>query len=182
MKNGFKAFVLTATVFALATAGAHAQNQTSTTINLTATVGSFDNISCTQTTLDLNGGVPITSGGIMTPGQAVNCIVTSNDSSPDNVTAYLATPLTGLNPVNTIPSTNIEWSATDGGFQPFTALTGSIVNGGASFTGDTGAQIATAVAAGTNTPVNFFLALQVPAGQAADTYSAVMTVAITPAT
>jgi hypothetical protein len=181
MRTGFKAFVLTATVFALATAGAHAQNNTSTNITLTATIGSFDNITCAQSTVDLNGGAPITSGGIMTPGQPVTCLVTSNDAAPDNVTAYLATPMTGVNPANTIPSTDINWSATDGNFTPFAALTGTTVSG-TSFTGDIGAQVATAVAAGTNTAVNFFLALQVPAGQAADTYTGVMVVAITPAT
>jgi hypothetical protein len=180
MKTGFKAFVLTATVFALASAGAHAQNQTSTTIALTATVGSFDNITCTQTTVDLNGGVTITAGSILTPGQAINCSVSSNDSIPDNVTAYISTPLTGTaNSSDTIPGGAIEWSVTNAGFTPFTAISGNIV-GGSTFTGF-GAQVATAVAAGANTPVNFFLALQVPAGQAADTYNGTLTVAITPA-
>jgi hypothetical protein len=176
MKNGFKALVLTATVFALASAGANAQN-TSTTIALTAQVGSFDNITCTQATLDLNGGTPITTGG-MTPGQAVNCFVTSNDAAAINVAAYLpaSNPLTGTNPANNIPTTDIEWSPDNAAdFVPFAPLTGALA-------ADIGAQVATAVAQGTNTPVNFWLSLNVPATQAADTYSAVMTVAITPAT
>jgi hypothetical protein len=176
MKNMIKASFLTTAILALASAGAYAANSTTATIGLTATVSSFDNITCTQTTLDLNNSIAITASGLTT-GQAVNCFVTSNDTSAIDVTAYLpiASPLTGTTATNTIPNTDIEWSATSGGtYAPFAALTTT------GLTADDGAIVASSVATGDSTAVNFYLKLNVPAGQLADTYSATMTVAITP--
>jgi hypothetical protein len=175
MKNMIKASFLTTAILALASTGAYAANSTSTTIGLTATVSSFDNISCTQTTLDLNGGTAITASGLST-AQAVNCFVTSNDTSAIDVTAYLpnTSPLTGVTATNTIPNTDIEWSATSGGtYAAFAPLSGDLST-------DDGAIVASSITIGDNTPVNFYLKLNVPAAQYADTYSATMTVAITP--
>ncbi len=176
MKNTIKVSLLASAVFALASVGAYAQNATSVNITLTATIGSFDNITCTQTALDLNGGTTITTSGL-TPGQLVNCFVTTNDTAAQDVTAYLpiADPLTGTIAANTIPNTAIEWStAAASGFAHFAPLTA------AGLTADDGAIVASGVTVGDSTPVNFYLALDVPAGQRADTYSAILTVAITP--
>jgi hypothetical protein len=165
---------MVAAVLALASMGAYAA--TSTTIGLTATISSFDNITCTQTTVDLNAGTAIVASGLTT-AQAINCFVTSNDVAAIDVTAYLpiASPLTGVTATNTIANSNIEWSAAAGGtYAPFAALTG------AGLTADDGAIVASGVTAGDLTPVNFFLKLNVPAAKLADTYSATMTVAITP--
>lgn len=176
MKNIIRTTSMVAAVLALASMGAYAQNATSTTIGLTATVSSFDNITCTQSTVDLNNGVAIVASGLTT-GHAVNCFVTSNDVTAVDVTAYLpiTSPLTGTTtPANTIANTNIQWSATAGGtFAPFAPLTGDLV-------ADDGAIVATSVAQGDATAVNFFLKLNVPTATPADTYNATMTVAITP--
>jgi hypothetical protein len=173
MRNTIKTSVLAITFLALASVGAFADaNQTSTTIGLSATVSSFDNITCTQTTVDLNGGSAITASGL-TPAQPVACSVTTNDTSTMSVTAYIPTGtlLTGVTTSNTIANTAIQWSATSGGtFAAFAPLTGL---------GD-GAVVKSSVAVGDATPVSFYLQLAVPAGQHADTYSATMTVAITP--
>lgn len=175
MRNTLKHLTLAAAFLALATTGAFASDQTSATIGLTATVSSFDNITCVQSTLDLNGGVGIAFSGL-TGGQAVNCSVSSNDDVPVNLTAYMSdgAPLTGTNPSNTIANTNIEWSATSGGtYVPFAALSGDLA-------GNTGAVVVTGVESGDSVAANFFLALNVPPTQAADTYSGTLTVAITP--
>jgi hypothetical protein len=177
MRNTIKTSVLAITFLALASVGAFAaDNKTSTTIGLSATVSSFDNISCTQTTVDLNGGTAITASGL-TAAQAINCFVTTNDTAAMDVTAYLptASPLKGATATNTIPNTAIQWSATSGGtYTPFATLTAS------GLTADDGAIVASSVTLGDLTPVNFYLKLAVPAHQLADTYSATMTVAITP--
>jgi hypothetical protein len=177
MKSTIKASFLTSAILALTSVGAYAANSSTATIGLTATVSSFDNITCTQSTLDLNGGTSITASGLTT-GQAVTCSVTSNDTSAIDVTAYVpnTSPLTGTtSSSNTIPNTDIEWSATSGGtYTPFAALTGT------GLTADDGAIVASSITIGNNTAVNFYLALNVPAAQPADTYNAVLTVAITP--
>lgn len=177
MKNIIRTSSMVAAVLALASMGTYAQNSTTATIGLTATVAAFDNITCTQTTVDLNAGAAIVASGLTT-SQAVNCFVTSNDVTPVDVTAYLpiATPLTGVTTAKpTIANTNIEWSATTGGtFAPFAALTAT------GLTADDGAIVATSVITGDATPVNFFLKLNVPIATPADVYSATMTVAITP--
>jgi hypothetical protein len=175
MRNLLKTGLLAAGILALTSAGAEAQNSTSANIGLSATISSFDNISCTQTSGGISFGSSITASGA-TAAQAVNCSVTSNDSSAVNVTAYLPTaaPLTGGTTSATIPSTDISWSATSGGtYVPFAVLSGS-------YSADTGAVVATGVSQGTNTAVNFYLELNVPASQVPDTYTATMTVAITP--
>jgi hypothetical protein len=177
MKDIIRIPFTAAAVLALASMGAYAQNATSTTIGLTATVSSFDNITCTQSTVDLNNGVAIVASGLTT-GHAVNCFVTSNDVTAVDVTAYLpiTSPLTGTTtPANTIANTNIQWSATAGGtFAPFAALTAT------GLTADDGAIVASSVLQGDATAVDFFLKLNVPIATPADTYSATMTVAITP--
>jgi hypothetical protein len=169
---------MVATVLALASVGAYAQtNVKSVTIGLTATVSSFDNIGCTQTTVDLNAGTAITASGLTT-AQAVNCLVTSNDITAIDVTVYLphANPLAGVTAgLPTIANSNIEWSAAAGGtYVAFAALTGT------DLTANDGAIVAQSVAIANNTAVNFFLKLNVPVAQAADVYSGTLTVAITP--
>ena len=177
MKNTIRTSLMAAAVLALASMGAYAQNVTSVNIGLTATVSSFDNISCTQTTLDLNNKVAIVASGLTT-AQAVNCFVTSNDITPIDVTVYLptASPLVGVTTgLPTIANTNIEWSAATGGtYASFATLTAT------GLTADDGAIVAQSVAIANGTPVNFFLKLNVPIAQAADVYSATLTVAITP--
>ncbi len=174
--KSFKGFTLAAAVLALVSVGAFAApNSSTTTVGLTATVSSFDNITCTQTSVDLNNGVNITASGLTT-GHVINCFVTSNDTSAIDATAYLpdASPLTGTNPSNTIPNSDIEWSASSGGtYVALSALGGSL-------SGNDGAIVATNVGTGNAIPVTFYLKLNVPAGQPADSYSATLTVAITP--
>jgi hypothetical protein len=176
MRNTIKTSVLAIGFLALASVGAFATgNSSTTTIGLTATVSSFDNITCTQSTVDLNGGTAITASGL-TPAQAVNCSVTTNDAAAMDVTAYLphASPLTGTTSSNTIANSAIQWSqSSTSGFAAFAPLTGSLS------TYD-GAIVQNSVALGDATGVSFYLKLAVPAGQHADTYSATMTVAITP--
>jgi hypothetical protein len=176
MRNTIKTSVLAITFLALASVGAFAAGNSSTaSIGLKATVSSFDNITCTQTTLDFNAGADITASGL-TPAQPITCSVTTNDTAAMDVTAYLpiGSPLPGVTTSNTIANSNIKWSATTGGtYAPFSALTGDLsVNDGA--------IVASSVTLGDATPVSFFLKLAVPAGQHADVYSATMTVAITP--
>lgn len=151
-------------------------NQTSTTIQLTAQVSSFDNISCSQSTLDLNGGSAITQSGT-TVAQPVNCSVTTNDTADQSVTVYVSSSLIGSGDAsNTIPDTAIEWgTSSSGSFTPFTSQTGGVADG------KYGAVVAGDVPVGDNQPVNFYLTLDVPAGQHADTYNGTLTVAITPA-
>ncbi|MGD0479832.1 MAG: hypothetical protein ABSA42_06650 [Terracidiphilus sp.] len=176
MRNTIKTSVLAITFLALASVGAFADaNQTSATIGLTATVSSFDNITCTQNGLgvDLNGGTGITKSGLTATSMAVNCSVTTNDPAAMDVTASVPhlSPLTGATSSATIPNTDIQWSANSTtGFAAFAPLSGSL----------DGAVVASSVALGDGVGVDFYLKLAVPAGQLADTYSATMTVAITP--
>lgn len=173
MKNLIKVSTLVAVVLALSGVGAYAQNSTTATIGLSATVSSFDNITCTQSSGGINFGSSITQSGL-TAAQAVNCSVTSNDTSAIDVTAYVpdAAPLTSGS--DTIPNSDISWSATSGGtYASFAALSGSL-------SGNDGAIVASSVTIGDNTGVDFYLKLNVPAAQPAGDYSATMTVAITP--
>ena len=178
MRNIVKTAFLVAGVLALTSAGAYADNSSSANIGLTATVSSFDNITCTQTGAGISFGSSITASGA-TAAQAVNCEVTSNDATAADVIAYLpdASPLTGTVSATTIPSTDISWSATSGGtYAPFAGLTQS------GYDTDTGAVVQASVTQGTNTAVNFYLELNVPAATVPDTYTATMTVAIIPHT
>jgi hypothetical protein len=176
MKNSIRTSIMVASVLALASMGAYAANSSTTTIGITATVSSFDNIACTQTTVDLNGGVGITASG-PTAAQAVNCTVTSNDVAAMDVTAYLPhlTPLTGSgSSSNKLANTLIGWNA-DGSstFAQFAALSGTL-------SADDGAIVATSVTLGDSVGVDFYLNLSVPVNTKADSYSATLTVAITP--
>jgi hypothetical protein len=173
MKNTIRTSLMAAAVLALASMGAYAQNHSTTTLGLTATVSSFDNITCTQSTVDLNAGAAITASGLTT-GHAVNCSVTSNDIAPIDVTVSIPTanPLTGVTTaLPTLANTLIEWSPTSGGTYAYFA---SLV------TGSDGAIVAKSITIGDATPVDFYLKLNVPAATPADVYSATLTVAITP--
>lgn len=179
MRTICKASLLTAAMLSLVSIGRATSNQTTATIPLTATISSFDNISCSTNSLDFGVGSAITSGGL-TSAQEIQCTVASNDSTAVNVTAYLTSQLTGTtNSDNTIPSTAIEWSATSGGtYAAFAALTpGTNIP-----SNSVGAQIATGVAqsATQTTAVDFWLELNVPYNQPADSYTGTLTVAITP--
>ena len=158
MKNTIRTSLMAAAVLALASMGAYAQNHSTTTLGLTATVSSFDNI---------------TASGLTT-GHAVNCSVTSNDIAPIDVTVSIPTanPLTGVTTaLPTLANTLIEWSPTSGGTYAYFA---SLV------TGSDGAIVAKSITIGDATPVDFYLKLNVPAATPADVYSATLTVAITP--
>jgi hypothetical protein len=173
MKNMIRVSTMVAAVLALASVGAYA-NSSTTNIGLSATVSSFDNITCTQSTGGINFGSSITTSGL-TSAQAVNCSVTSNDTSAIDVTAYVphAAPLADTG-TDTIANTNIQWSATSGGtYASFAALSGSLST-------DDGAVVAQSVTIGYSTAVDFYLKLNVPAAQPAGDYDATMTVAITP--
>jgi hypothetical protein len=64
MKNSIRTSIMVASVLALASMGAYAAKLIRLLlIGITATVSSFDNIACTQTTVDLNGGAGITASG-----------------------------------------------------------------------------------------------------------------------
>lgn len=175
MRKICQASLLAAAVLSLVNV-AHAANTTTTTVGLSATISSFDNITCSTATVDFGDSITVSG---LTPAQEVSCSVSSNDSTAVNVTAYVpdANPLTGTNVENTIPNSDIEWSGSSGGtYTAFAALTaGTNIPAGSD-----GAQVATGVTPGSDTPVNFYLKLNVPAAQLADTYSATMTVAITP--
>jgi hypothetical protein len=126
--------------------------------------------------VDLNGGTGITASG-PTAAQAVNCTITSNDTAAMDVTAYLPhlSPLTGSgSSSHKLANALIGWNS-DGGssFTQFAALTGDLL-------ADDGAVVASSVALGDTVGVDFFLNLNVPANTKADTYSAILTVAITP--
>lgn len=182
MKNTIKASILCSAVLALASVGVCAQDNgtanSSTTIQITAMVSSFDNIWCLQPSLDLNGYMPITQSG-MTQPQILTCFVTSNDPTPMNVTAYLPdnAPLTGINSHATIPNNFLYGGSNPGGLTPFQPLT---VNG---LTGNDGVVVASGIQQsfeGEGFPVNFFFSLNVPNGTTADLYTATLTIAITP--
>jgi hypothetical protein len=94
-----------------------------------------------------------------------------------DVTAYLPhlTPLTGSgSSSNKLANTLIGWNA-DGSstFAQFAALSGSL-------SADDGAIVATSVTLGDSVGVDFYLNLSVPVNTKADSYSATLTVAITP--
>jgi hypothetical protein len=172
MKNAFKVSILAVAALALS-AGAFAQNA-STNIQIQANVSAFDNINCLTNFVDLGGGMSITNSG-QTGTQPVECNVTSNDSYPVNITAYLPTtaPLTGINPSNRI-SNYFIWGGQSGSMAPFQPLSGGL-------TGNDGLIVASDIPHGSNVPVFFLLSLNIPTNTVADMYSATLTIAITPA-
>jgi hypothetical protein len=177
MNNAIKASILASAVLAFASIGAYAQppsNSTTATVQLQATVSSWDNITC-QPTVDLGGGMPIANQGPTTP-QPVSCNVTSNDINPISLTAYIldSAPLTGINAHFQI--SNFQVSA---GPSPFSLMSFQpiLVNG---LSGNDGVVVQNFVPQGLNMNSTFFMSLFVPFNTPADTYQAILTVAITP--
>lgn len=179
MKNTVKASLLAVAVLALASVSAYAQltetTQTvgaQTTIGISATVASFDSISCNPY-VDLNANSPITNPGA-TVAQPVFCKYATNDAFPMDVTVYLpdATPLTGFSGA-IIPNSNILAGPNPGSMSPLQPLSNGLQ-------GNDGLVVLTAITPSSGANLNFYLALNVPQFTLADTYNAILTVAITP--
>jgi hypothetical protein len=187
MKNVIKVSLLAAAVLALANVTAYAATSTTATIAVSADVGSFDNITCTQTAGGIafgTSGSPLTASGWTTPA-IVNCAITANDTYGEDVNIYLSGTLTGVSgPAATGPSTIA------------TSLFGYNTTGDASYTtvssvasgtygGDYGsaAAVLTDQAASGTGSFAFYLGLNVPATQPSGSYTGVnLIVAITPST
>jgi hypothetical protein len=174
MRNTFKTSLLAAAVLSLASA-AHAA--TTASLTLTATISSTDAISCSTTTVHLDGNTPIVGTGTLA-AQPVTCTVTSNEAEVTE-TAYLSTPLTDTNS-DTIDSADIGWSPDgEAAYTPFATLVGGAGNG------LPGAVITTAIAptdGSTTGNGSFYLQLTIPGSPIVPpgTYNATMIVAITP--
>lgn len=173
MKNTFKFSALATAILAMASVSAFAANSTTANISLTATVSSFDNITCTQSSVDLNSSNAITASGT-TASQTINCSVTTNDAVAQDVVAYLphTSPLTSG--TDTIPNSVIESSPAGTTWTSFADLTSF------GLTGDDGARVATSVTIGDATAISFLVRLNIPTDGSVKVgnYSGTMTVEI----